>query len=499
MKMEFSAIFGEQNWAEDGFALLVSVLLLFTAFAWRKWSEMRRSGSRNGLPPGRMGWPFIGETLEFISCGQSCTPESFMDRRKRLYGKVFKSHLLGSPTIVSIDPEVSKAVLQNDGKLFIPSYPKSINELMGRSSILMLNGNVQKKLHGVIGSFLKSAELKEQITVDMRRYVMSSVAQWKEGQIVYLQEEAKSMAFQVLLKTLMSLNPGQEMEHLRLHFREFSAGFVSLPVKLPGTRLFSSLQAKAKMLKTVKTIMLQKRQAMAVAGFRPKDVMEVLLSSPEEEFTVDLITDNIIDLMIPGEDSVPMLITLAVKYLSDCPASLQQLREENMKMKQCKKESGQCMTWSDYMSMPFTQNVITETLRLGNIITGVMRRALQDVEIKGNLIPKGWCVFAYFRSIHLDEELYESPYKFSPWRWQEKDATGNNFTPFGGGQRLCPGLEMARLEASIFLHHLVTECRWEAEEDTVVSFPTVRMRRGMPIRLVNISDDVMNKEKVGSD
>lgn len=36
-------------------------------------------------------------------------------------------------------------------------------------------------------------------------------------------------------------------------------------------------------------------------------------------------------------------------------------------------------------------------------------------------------------------------------------AINNNiFTPFGGGQRLCPGFELSRLEISIFLHHLVT-------------------------------------------
>lgn len=62
--------------------------------------------------------------------------------------------------------------------------------------------------------------------------------------------------------------------------------------------------------------------------------------------------------------------------------------------------------------------VITETLRMGNIIIGVMRKAMKDVEIKGYLIPKGWCVFAYFRSVHLDENNYDWPYKFNPWRWQ---------------------------------------------------------------------------------
>lgn len=173
------------------------------------------------------------------------------------------------------------------------------------------------------------------------------------------------------------------------------------------------------------------------------------------------------------------------------------------------------MTWSDYLSLQFTQNVrtisyslstaditipmirilqvITETLRMGNIIIGVMRKAVRDVEIKGYFIPKGWCTFAYFRSVHLDDSLYECPYKFHPWRWQvrihslqaqvvdfcrfilwniwtnilvlgghnqDRDSNSSgSFTPFGGGQRLCPGLDLARLEASIFLHHLVTQFR----------------------------------------
>ena len=34
------------------------------------------------------------------------------------------------------------------------------------------------------------------------------------------------------------------------------------------------------------------------------------------------------------------------------------------------------------------------------------------------------------------------------------------FTPFGGGQRLCPGYELARVMLSIFLHHFVTKFRY---------------------------------------
>ncbi|XWS20157.1 hypothetical protein CRYUN_Cryun31cG0076600 [Craigia yunnanensis] len=433
------------------------------------------------LPLGTLGWPFVGETIEFISCAYSDRPESFMDSRRRMYGKVFKSHIFGTPTIVSTDAEVSRFVLQSDAKAFVPFYPKSLTELMGKSSILLINGSLQRKIHGLIGSFFKSPHLKDQITRDMQNYVQQSMDKWRDDQPIYIQDETKNIAFQVLVKALISLNPGEEMELLKKQFQEFILGLMSLPVKVPGSQLYRSLQAKKRMVKIIHKIIQSKRDS-GISSTVSKDVVDVLLNDASELLTNDLIADNTIDMMIPGEDSVPVLMTLAIKYLSDCPAALHQLTDENMKLKSIKAQNGEPLIWSDYLSLHFTQSVITETLRMGNIIIGVMRKAMKDIEIKGYLIPKGWCFFAYFRSVHLDENHYDWPYQFNPWRWQDKDIISSyNFTPFGGGQRLCPGLDLARLEASIFLHHFVTNFRWVAEDDTIVNFPTVRMKKRMPV------------------
>ncbi|KAI9109395.1 hypothetical protein K1719_019449 [Acacia pycnantha] len=422
--------------------VFVTVFFLwFTVMLYHNRSKLR-SKYRNQLPSGTLGLPFIGETIEFVSCAYSDRPESFMDKRRRMYGKVFKSHIFGSPMIVSTDAE--------------------------------------RRIHGLIGAFFKSHQLKSQITRDMQEYVQESMANWREDSLVYIQDETKNIAFQVLVKALISLDPGEEMQLLMKHFQEFISGLMSLPINLPGTKLHQSLQAKKKMVKLIQRIIRARRKSeiSKVA----KDVVDVLLNDASEQLTDNLIADNMIDMMIPGEDSVPVLMTLAVKYLSECPPALQQLTEENMKLKKLKDQLGEPLAWNDYLSsLPFTQTVITETLRIGNIIIGVMRKAMKDVEIKGHLIPKGWCAFAYFRSVHLDDQNYDSPYQFNPWRWQDKDISSCNFTAFGGGQRLCPGLDLARLEASIFLHQFVTQFRWFAEEDTIVNFPTVRMKRRMPI------------------
>lgn len=51
------------------------------------------------------------------------------------------------------------------------------------------------------------------------------------------------MVFQILVKSLMGLGPGEEMQFLKYQFQEFIAGIMSLPVKIPGSRFYGSLQA----------------------------------------------------------------------------------------------------------------------------------------------------------------------------------------------------------------------------------------------------------------
>ncbi|XP_044497752.1 3-epi-6-deoxocathasterone 23-monooxygenase CYP90C1-like [Mangifera indica] len=467
------------------------VLISIITVAWLLWcKKQNKIKKKSGVPKGNLGWPFIGETLDFIACGYTSQPVSFMDKRKSLYGKVFKTHILGTPIIVSTDAEVNKVVLQNHGNIFVSAYPKSIRDLLGEFSILQMNGNLQKKMHAQIGGFLRSPQLKARITKDIENSVKLTLATWKDMNIIYVQDEIKKITFEVLVKILMSNVPGEDLCFLKREFEEFIKGLICLPIKLPGTRLYKSLKAKKKLIKIVKRIVEERKLAMEKSDEKgvAKDVVDVLLNE-KQYLPSDVISGNIIEMMIPGEETVPTAMTLAVKFLSDSPVALKQLTEENMELKRQRTESCEEFSWTDYMSLPFTQNVISETLRMANIINGVWRKALKDVEIKGHLIPEGWCVLASFISVHMDEENYENPYHFDPWRWEKTGAAAvnnNNFTPFGGGQRLCPGLELSRLEISIFLHRLVTTYGWIAEKDDIIYFPTVKMKKNLPITVTPI-------------
>ncbi|PKA52020.1 Cytochrome P450 90A1 [Apostasia shenzhenica] len=281
---------------------------------------------------------------------------------------------------------------------------------------------------------------------------------------------------------------------------------------------------------------------------KSKDMVDELLEA-EEGFSEEEMVDFLLALLVSGHETTPTIMTLAVKFLTDNPAALARLKvpffspssidlslrrgkkkknrfflpyvssfrcpmipvdgsfwrnqlrlvqEEQEEIRARKKEEEGELEWIDYKAMAFTQCVVNETLRVANIISGVFRRAVADVHFREYMIPKGCKVFASFRAVHLQEDYYENARSFNPWRWMNNNNNNNNkkeeqqggiapptFTPFGGGQRLCPGYELGRAEVSVFLHYLTTCFSWEvAEKDKLVNFPTTRMLKGYPINVL---------------
>ncbi|KAL2333700.1 hypothetical protein Fmac_014913 [Flemingia macrophylla] len=133
--------------------------------------------------------------------------------------------------------------------------------------------------------------------------------------------------------------------------------------------------------------------------------------------------------------------------------------------------------------------VVNETLRLGNVVRFLHRKAIKDVRYKGYDIPRGWKVLPVVSAVNMDPSLFDQPHQFNPWRWQGNSKSGslekgrNNWMPFGGGSRMCTGSDLAKLEIGVFIHHLVLNCNWQlAEPDPPLAYPFVDFPKGLPIK-----------------
>ncbi|GLJ21150.1 hypothetical protein SUGI_0386900 [Cryptomeria japonica] len=139
--------------------LVLSVtFLVFTKF----WVGGKSSKTQyKSLPPGSTGWPLIGETISFYRAMRSpLHPRQFIEDHEKRYGPIFRSNLFGrADTIVSVDPEFNRYVLQNEGRLFESSYPNSFKNIVGRNSLLVVHGDLQRKLHAIAANLLKHNSL----------------------------------------------------------------------------------------------------------------------------------------------------------------------------------------------------------------------------------------------------------------------------------------------------------------------------------------------------
>ncbi|KAG4952997.1 hypothetical protein JHK87_038591 [Glycine soja] len=108
-----------------------------------------------------MGFPLKGETMEFFNAQRrNQLFEEFVHPRILKHGKIFRTRIMGSPTVVVNGAEANKFLLSNEFKLVKSSWPSSSVELMGRDSIMEKDGERHRFLRGVIGTSLGYAGLE---------------------------------------------------------------------------------------------------------------------------------------------------------------------------------------------------------------------------------------------------------------------------------------------------------------------------------------------------
>lgn len=91
------------------------------------------------------------------------------------------------------------------------------------------------------------------------------------------------------------------------------------------------MQAKERLIKMVKKV-VEERQVATTTASPANDVVDVLLrdvsdgGDPEKQSQPsDFVSGKIVEMMIPGEETMPTAMTLAVKFLSDNPVALAKL------------------------------------------------------------------------------------------------------------------------------------------------------------------------------
>lgn len=163
----------------------------------------------------------------------------------------------------------------------------------------------------------------------------------------------------------------------------------------------------------------------------PKNDMMSVLSQAEvdgERLTDDDLLNFAFLLLVAGNETTRNLIALGTLALIEHP-------EERAKLV------------ADPSLIPAA---VEEMLRYTSPVTHMARRAMEDVEIRGQKIKAGDTVVMLYGSANRDEEIFgEDAEEF------RIDRHPNPHIAFGCGEHSCIGAQLARLEATVFFEVLL--------------------------------------------
>ncbi|XP_059637426.1 ent-kaurenoic acid oxidase 2-like [Cornus florida] len=415
---------------------------------------------RFSLPPGDLGWPFIGNMWSFLRAFKSTDPDSFMSSFVTRFGRtgIYKAFMFGNPSVIVTLPETCRRVLTDDEN-FKTGWPTSTLELIGKKSFIGISDEEHRRLRRLTASPVNGPEALSIYIRYIEDNVISALDKWTGmGQFEFL-TELRKLTFKIIMYIFLSSESEQVMEALEREYTTLNYGVRALAINVPGFAYHKARKARKKLVAIFQTIVDERRAQMKnCPPTSKKDMMDALLDV-EDENGRRLNDEEIIDVLVmylnAGHESSGHITMWATLLLQAHPEFFQKAKSEQELIVRNRPPTQEGLTLKEVKQMNYLSKVIDETLRLITFSLTVFREAKADVNINGYTIPKGWKVLVWFRTVHLDSETYPEPEEFNPSRWDGFTPKAGTHLPFGLGSHMCPGNDLAKLEIAIFLHYFL--------------------------------------------
>ncbi|XP_041508691.1 cytochrome P450 2J3-like isoform X1 [Microtus oregoni] len=193
----------------------------------------------------------------------------------------------------------------------------------------------------------------------------------------------------------------------------------------------------------------------------PKDFIDAFLkemTKHTDKTTTSFNEENLIcstlDLFLAGTETTSTTMRWALLYMAVYPEIQEKVQAEIDKVIGPKKQP----SLNDRDSMPYTNAVVHEVQRMGNIIPlNLPREVTVDTTLAGFYLPKGSILQTNLTALHMDPNEWATPDVFNPEHFLENGEfrKRESFLPFSMGKRACLGEQLARSELFILFTALV--------------------------------------------
>ena len=448
------------------------------------------------LPPGpppvrRTPWELYRYLREFQR-----DPAAFVARRFAEYGDMYYAPLGPTRLYVTRHPDHIREVLIDKGSSFkkteAGNAARHLRRFLG-NGLLLSNGELWRRQRRMINPALHRRQI-ESYAQTMLDSTQRMLDKWQGVASVELSAEMMQLTLAIVTKSLFDYGVEErtgEVMHAMDTFRTVATTPAFLPSWLPLPGELRTRRALT-LVDGIIYRMIDERQALGPAELaRRTDLLSALILATDEEsasgderrMTQKLLRDELLTLFLAGHETTSHALTWTFYLLSQHPEAEARLHAEVDSVL-----AGAPPTLESLRSLPFTDMVLNEAMRLYPPAPVVSRTAAEDTEVGGYPIPAGAELIIWLYFTHHDPRWFPDPEAFRPERFADGTpaAVRGAFLPFGGGSRLCIGKEFALLEARLVLATVAQRFRLRLEPGQRVAprfAVTLSPRYGMRMQL----------------
>ena len=302
----------------------------------------------------------------------------------------------------------------------------------------------------------------------MRRVIASRTADWVARGEVDLYTASRQITFDVAAATLVGLEPGTEADRLRdLFYGRLHPDYD--PQRESQADLRERLERVEGDLRRFLLPLIERRRRHPPDG-PPTDVLGMLVQARDHAgrgLSDDQLLAHVNILLVAGHETSTTLAAWLLYLLAQHRPYLARVRGELETL--LPPGAGGApgtgeVTLESLRRMRVLHNAMTETGRLQSPVRQAPRGVLRAFDFAGHHVPAGTPVCYAIAAGHRLPEVFRDPERFDPDRFSDERAEDKRhpfaLVTFGGGPRVCIGLNMAQVEVKALAAHVLPRVDW---------------------------------------